>query len=135
MTWSTVVILLSSATFEIARRGSSAARVRWLGLTLVLGLVFLAWQAASWQALRAAGVLLPESPHAAFLYIFTALHGLHLAGGLVWLAAVGQSAAVTRRVHAPSAENALLDRLARCAQYWHFMAGLWVYLFLVLHLG
>ena len=135
MTWSTAALLLSSGTFEIARRRAGAALTRWLGLTLGLGLVFLAWQAASWQALRAAGVLLPESPHAAFLYIFTALHGLHLAGGLVWLAAVGRTAAVTRRAPAARAEAGLRDRLARCAQYWHFMGGLWVYLFAVLHLG
>jgi cytochrome c oxidase subunit 3 len=135
MTWSTAAILLSSVTIEIARRRAGGSVARWLGLTLALGLGFLAWQVMSWRALRAAGVLLPESPHAAFFYVFTALHGLHLAGGLVWLAAVGRTAAVTGRAPAASGEAALRDRLARCAQYWHFMAGLWIYLFVVLHLG
>jgi heme/copper-type cytochrome/quinol oxidase subunit 3 len=52
----------------------------------------------------------------------------------VWLAAVGRAAIVAGRT-SERADASLQDRMARCAQYWHFMAGLWVYLFAVLHLG
>jgi cytochrome c oxidase subunit 3 len=123
----TLVIVASSATLELAvlRHASPA---RWLVMTLALGLVFLGGQALAWRALHDAGVFLPQSPHAAFLYIFTALHGAHLAGGLIWLAVLAWA---SPRRHEP----AFRDRVARCAVYWHFLAGLWVYLFAVLHLG
>jgi cytochrome c oxidase subunit 3 len=122
----TVTILASSAAIEMAslHRGSTAAR--WLTATFALGMLFLAGQAAAWRALQAAGVFLPQSPHAAFLYVFTALHGAHLVGGLVWIT-------LLRRV-ARRRELEPRDGLERCVTYWHFMGGLWVYLFAVLHL-
>ena len=118
----TGVLVFSSVTLELARRLSGSAPTAWVAVTLGAGLVFLAGQAAAWRLLAVAGVFVASSPHAAFLYIFTALHGAHLIGGLLWLAILSLRGAPTR---AP---------LARCATYWHFMAGLWIYLFAVLHL-
>jgi cytochrome c oxidase subunit 3 len=128
---STAILVTSSATLELARLRLGSTATPWLAATLTLGLLFLAGQAAAWRALQLAGVFLPESPHAAFLYIFTALHGAHLAGGLIWLAVVWRCAARS----APAVGRPVVeDRLARCATYWHFMGGLWIYLFAVLHL-
>ena len=142
--WATsATLVVSSVTLETARLRLGSAAARWIALTLALGLVFLAGQAAAWRALHASGVLFPTSPHAAFLYVFTALHGAHLAGGLVWLATAWRTVGAAERSARASAGDgraavpgpALADRLARCATYWHFMGGLWIYLFAVLHLG
>jgi cytochrome c oxidase subunit 3 len=134
---STAILVASSAMLEMARLRLGTTATRWLGATLALGLLFLTGQAMAWRALQLAGVFLPQSPHAAFLYIFTALHGAHVAGGLIWLAVVWRGAVRSRSTGGRAARAAgplLDDRLARCATYWHFMGGLWVYLFAVLHL-
>jgi len=136
----TSILLLSSATLEVARLRVARARAArravvapWLLATLGLGVLFLAGQLAAWRALQTAGVFLPNSPHAAFLYIFMALHGVHLLGGLVWLGALsGGALSGGARV---GRNGELEDQVARCSTYWHFMAGLWVFLFAVLHLG
>jgi cytochrome c oxidase subunit 3 len=151
--WATTAILLaSSAALETARLRVGSTGARWIAAALVLGLLFLAGQAAAWRSLQAAGVFLPTSPHAAFLYVFTALHGAHLLGGLIWLAAVLPPMARWERARvrresppvgiaghrSPSGAagmELLADRVSRCATYWHFMSGLWVFLFAVLHLG
>ena len=66
--------------------------------------------------LRAAGVFLPTSPHGSFFYILTGVHGVHVLGGLVALAA-----ALKRR-----------HLTGLCAGYWHFMGGVWLYILFVL---
>jgi len=130
----TTLILVSSVTIELALRRSRAGASRWLAVTYLLGILFLAGQGVAWGALRDAGVLLPDSPHAAFLYIFTALHGVHLLGGLAWIAILWHASLGRRAPSSGVLAPTLEDRVARCATYWHFMAGLWVYLFAVLHL-
>jgi cytochrome c oxidase subunit 3 len=112
----TVVLLASSLTIERARRAGAAAR--WLLVTLLLGLVFLGGQLVVWSQLSAQGVYLSTNPHSSFFYLLTGLHGLHLAGGIAAL-----SYLVFR--HRPQ----LVDVTAI---YWHFMDGLWVYLFVLL---
>ena len=44
---------------------------------------FLAGQLMVWRQLAAAGYFLTANPANAFFYLITALHGLHLLGGLV----------------------------------------------------
>ena len=129
---STGILLASSAAIEIAKRRLNGRRwngyVRWLGLTLLLGLGFIATQLLGWRELKAQGVYLAANPHSAFFYLFTGVHGAHLLGGvlalffLLWRsrspripndAAVGASAGVV-------------------SLYWHAMDGLWAWLFVLL---
>jgi cytochrome c oxidase subunit III len=128
----TFVLLASSATLERARsRFASAADqpavvvVRWLVATLALGLLFIAGQVAAWRALVAQGLFLATSPSSSFFYVFTALHALHLLGGVAAMLYV-----IVRfgRPTGPSPAGAL----SAASLYWHFMDALWVYLLLVL---
>ena len=131
----TLVLLASSATIEVARRQHAAAELdsfrRWWGLTTGLGIVFLVGQVQAWRQLAAAGVFLASNPASSFFYLLTAAHGLHLLGGVVALAYVAfrawPAAAGSRITQGTAAELAGI--------YWHFMDGLWVFLFLLLHLG
>ena len=128
----TVLLMLSSATLESARSrlgqpdgrtiGGSAAV--WLHVTLGLGLLFIAGQLLAWRALARQGLFLSTAPSSAFFYIFTALHGLHLLGG------VGGLLYARRRVRmvGPAAG----ETLGAAALYWHFMMFLWVCLLLLL---
>jgi cytochrome c oxidase subunit III len=133
---STALIILSSFTFEIARRtlrsGNTSAYQRWLLLTVLLGLGFLATQLLAWRQLRLQGIYLSSNPHSAFFYVLTGAHGLHLLGGILgldflllrsWRKRIDESGAAKRQ--------AVVDAVAL---YWHFMLGLWLYLFLLLFL-
>jgi cytochrome c oxidase subunit III len=84
----------------------------------VFALLFVFTQLWGWQALLDARVKLVGNPAASFFYLLTALHGLHVIGGLVgW--------AVTLRT--PSHW-----RIALCARYWHFLLVVWLVLFAAL---
>ena len=124
----TGLLLASSMTLEAARGAASRGRVQatvlFLAATTGLGLLFVGGQFAGWRELAAQGVFVPTSPHSSFFYILTGLHALHVAGGLVFLVSVAWR--VTRRRQGAQ----MLVRLG--ATYWHFMGGLWVFLFLVL---
>lgn len=128
MLWvSTALLLLSSGALELARRSLKTARVgllyRWLWVAALLGGAFLVSQLEAWRSLRRAGLYLPTHPHSSFFYLMTGAHGLHVLGGLVVLAYVIFQAArgvYTRRLH---------RSVGLCAVYWHFLGGLWLYLF------
>ncbi len=134
---STGVIFLSSLAFEVARRTLKAGRTnifrRWLLLTVMLGLGFLATQLMAWRELSAAGVYLSTNPHSAFFYVMTAAHGLHLLGGILALDYLLLRSWRTRGGEANGARKRLAVVNA-AALYWHFMFGVWIYLFLLLFL-
>jgi len=112
--FNTAVLLASSVTIEQARRRAGAAAT-WLGVTALLGAVFLAGQSIAWMQLRAAGVFLASNPSSSFFYLLTGAHGLHLLGGvmaLFYVALRGGRAAI-----------------AATTLYWHFMDGLWLLVF------
>ena len=127
---STIVILASSVTMEISRR-ALRRRVEnqfrlWIGITTALGLVFLFLQLIAWSELKAAGFYVNKNLHSGYSYLFTGLHGVHLIGGLAALAFVtwrnqAKWTTVRRRVAVDAT-----------ALYWHFLDGLWVFLFLIL---
>lgn len=127
---STGLLLMSSVALESARAAlERRPERRAVGLVLaswLLGAAFLVAQLAAWRELVGQGVYVPTSPHSSFFYILTGLHGLHLVGGLAVLC----WCAVRLARGADGYEARRLTRLT--ATYWHFLAGLWVFLYLVL---
>lgn len=122
----TAILVASSLAWEKARRaalksaGETARRMTLVGAAL--GLVFLVGQLLLWQQYRAAGYYLAVNPSISFFYLLTAVHGLHLAGGLVACArAVGQS-------FSGADEARALRNIGLCAVYWHFLLLVWVLL-------
>ncbi|HEX8493197.1 MAG TPA: cytochrome c oxidase subunit 3 [Pyrinomonadaceae bacterium] len=137
MLWvSTAVILLSSVTISIARRAlkrkDHAAYKRWLLLTVVLGLSFLATQLLAWRQLVAQQVYVATNPHSSFFYLLTAVHGVHLLGGIFGLDYL--LLRTWRKTSDAKSEAKREAAAGAVALYWHFMDGLWVYLFLLLFL-
>ena len=130
---STVLILLSSGTLEIARRklraGFPRQYSRLLLITTILGFGFLGTQFLAWRQLVQQGVYVASNPHSSFFYLLTAAHGVHLIGGLL---------AMLYLVVRSSRGDTELLRVKREASadaatlYWHFMDGLWIYIFLLL---
>jgi cytochrome c oxidase subunit 3 len=123
----TAVLLASSGTLEVARRRlrrGVPGGTGWLSATLALGVLFVAGQLAVWRNLAAQGVFLATGPSSAFFYVLTAAHGAHLLGGMTALAYLQYR--VRRATAAP------LGAVAAVTTYWHFMDGLWLYLFFLL---
>jgi cytochrome c oxidase subunit 3 len=140
----TAVLLISSITLEAGRRQLARAAKRpersgdaeldvpagglsWLYLTLALGITFLAGQCLAWLDLASQGLFLATNPSSSFFYVFTAMHALHLLGGL------GGLIYVLRRV-SHGVDSGSLGALGAAALYWHFMGILWLYLLGVLAL-
>jgi len=130
--FNTLVLLASSASIEVARRkhseGETGAFRNWWALTTGLGIVFLVGQLVAWRQLAAGGVFLATNPASSFFYLLTAAHGLHLLGGIVALLYVPFRAWHRSRITQSTAAELT-------SIYWHFMDGLWVFLFLLLNLG
>ena len=133
---STSLILVSSLTFEIARRALKRRNIdtynRWLFVTAILGLCFLAAQFMAWRQLVARGIYLVSNPHSSFFFVLTGAHGVHLLGGILALNYLMFRAWRRNGGAWPQdKKEAVTDAVAI---YWHFMDGLWVYLFLLLFL-
>ena len=133
---STILILASSVTLELARRKLKASLTRaytqWVVITVVLGLAFLGSQLFAWRQLKAWGLYVSTSPHSSFFYLLTGAHAVHLAGGLLGLTFLWlRSRRITSEAAVLSKRQASADAVAI---YWHFMDALWIYLFLLLFL-
>jgi cytochrome c oxidase subunit 3 len=142
--WNSLVLLASSGTLELARRRiggpfdrlgradalsaeSLRGRLFWLRVTLAMGFVFLIGQYLAWRGLSAQGVYLATSPSSSFFYVLTAVHALHLIGGL---AAMLYAIDCLRIDDGPRP----ISVLSAVSLYWHFMAVLWLYLLVILSL-
>jgi cytochrome c oxidase subunit III len=123
----TGVLMLSSAALQWARGAAdrrNLAGVK-MGLLAAAGaaLLFLAGQVFAWRQLTATGYALTVNPASSFFYLITALHGIHLVGGLVAMAGVGIR---TWRGADPGRLRLSLDL---CSMYWDFLLLMWLVLF------
>lgn len=130
--FNTVVLLASSATLELARKRLSISdgggfQRMWM-TTTVLGIVFVIGQAIAWWQLFVAGVYGSSSLAAAFFYVFTVAHAVHLFGGICALLYVG-----LRKFRRAEITKVAAAEVA--SYYWHFMDALWVFLLALLYLG
>ena len=73
--------------------------------------------------MRSEGLYLATNPNSSFFYLLTAIHALHVLGGLVGLTYV------LSKLHRVVLRRSTLDSFA---YYWHFMGILWVYLLVLL---
>ena len=138
----TLILIGSSVTLQLSRqrfaeipqaaqRASasvkvlSASGIYWLYLTAALGLIFVLGQILAWRNLAVQGLFLATNPSSSFFYLFTALHAVHLLGGM------GGLFYVLRKLirDGGAAET---SGLSAFSIYWHFMDLLWVYLLLLL---
>ena len=128
----TAVLLASSGTLEMARRKLQLHSLRgfkqlWV-LTLILGIVFVIGQVIAWRQLAAQGVYMTSRLASSFFYVFTAVHAVHLVGGICALLYVRLRRFETARIRRHVAAEV-------ASYYWHFMDGLWVFVFALLYFG
>ena len=131
---STAIILISSVTYQVAKNAFFEEKYdtsrKLLIATTVLGAAFISSQLLVWLALVNRGFYLRGNPYAGFFYILTAVHAVHVVGGIIALGTI-----LLRTWHGTSSMPELIYRrnLARSVGwYWHFMGGLWIVLFVLL---
>lgn len=127
----TLVLVLASAALHVAVRAARERRREITRLALVAAglatVVFLGGQLTAWRELSAGGYYLDVNPANGFFYLLTAVHGLHIIGGLV---------ALGRTTLGAWDEEVAPERLRLgvelCAMYWHFLLFVWFGVFVLL---
>lgn len=136
----TAVLLVSSVTAEVARRGMfrevdvmdewigfghpiSRRATLWLGATLTGGMLFLCGQWIAWKQLAAQHVFLHTNPSSHYFYLITATHAAHLFLGV---AALIWALTMLKRSHSLESKQVWVDS---AVWYWHVMGILWLFLF------
>jgi len=126
----TAVLILAGVAMQWTRSAAQWGQIDNVRLGLIaagiLTFSFLAGQLWAWQQLNASGYFVRNDPATAFFYLLTALHGLHLLGGMwVW----GRTTAkVLRGVEVAKVRLSV----ELCAVYWHYLLLVWLVLFAVL---
>jgi heme/copper-type cytochrome/quinol oxidase subunit 3 len=128
----TFLLLTSSMTIVMAHAAvqdnNYKSVANYLGLTVLLGLGFLAMKAFEYSIEIHHGFLPSSGIFWSFYYGMTGLHALHVLAGIIvnlvlWISAV-------RRTLAPNGHRVELAGL-----YWHFVDIVWIFLFPLLYLA
>lgn len=131
---STALMILSSIVYHFGKkavdRNDQPSARKWFVATTVLGAAFISSQILAWFALSAKGLYMEGNPYAGFFYLFTAVHAVHVMGGIIALGTI------LLRNLAPTEHLAEILKRQTLAQvvgwYWHFMGVLWIALFVLL---
>ena len=126
----TAILILASIAYHWTRnaavRGEQDKLKPGLVASGTLTILFLLGQLVAWQQLNAAGYALDSNVANAFFYLLTAVHGLHMLGGLwVW-------ARSTMKVWSGADADSVRLSIELCTVYWHFLLLVWIVLFGVL---
>jgi cytochrome c oxidase subunit III len=124
----TAALVASSATMHRAVRfadqGARRPAITWLGITSVLGALFLSNQVTEYAQ---ASFQVDDHAYGSIFYLMTGFHGLHVVGGLAFMAAV--AVAIVGRSRAPVGSTVEV-----CGYYWHFVDAVWVAMFATIYL-
>ncbi|MCZ6641439.1 MAG: cytochrome c oxidase subunit 3 [Gammaproteobacteria bacterium] len=126
----TGVLFLASIALQWTRQATFRENLTQIKLGLLAGMAltaaFLGGQLWVWQQLMADGYYAVGNPANAFFYLITAIHCVHIAGGLfVW------TRTATRVWRGAEAYQIRLS-VELCTVYWHFLLLVWLGVFWVL---
>ncbi|WP_018259919.1 cytochrome c oxidase subunit 3 [Methylobacterium sp. WSM2598] len=105
------------------RRGDSDGAQVALRVAAVAGVMFLGGQGLAWRLLWEAGLGRTADAAGSFFYLITALHGLHLAGGI---AALGL---ITLAAQRAGSRARVSGRIDLCILYWDALLAIWLVVF------
>lgn len=131
---STLIIILSSISYIISERATTAndqpRAKNWMILTTVLGAFFISSQILAWIELTRRGLYMAGNPYAGFFYILTAVHAVHVVGGIAALSSI-----LLKSWYPTRSETDVMRRISLAkvvGWYWHFMGLLWLVLLFML---
>ena len=129
----TVLLVLSSLAMQWALFAARRHEIDgvWIGLLAsgFFAIAFLGGQIMAWRQLNSLAAFNITNPAIGFFFLITALHGLHLLGGLV---ALGRTTSKVWRGF-DIAQVRLSVEL--CTTYWHYLLVVWLVLFARLFSG
>ncbi|WP_299987472.1 cytochrome c oxidase subunit 3 [uncultured Ruegeria sp.] len=130
----TLILLTSSLTVGLAMLALKynlprARVVFWFGVTLALGLSFLALEIRDFMNMAEQGGVPQRSGFLSAFYGLVPLHGLHVASGCLWLIVLG----IQLRVFGLT--DLLLSRMVRLALFWHFLDLIWIGIITIVYFG
>lgn len=130
----TVIIVLSSVFLQVAFYAAKRNNMKLLKPAIVLanvmGVAFVVGQLMAWDDLMKVGLFFSGGNVAiSFMYVITAVHALHLVAGVFYLLYI-LIASFRSKVHSRNMLN-----MEMCTTFWHFLGGLWIYLYVFLLLN
>lgn len=138
MFWITSALILASSVtmhwaYLSAKRDNKEMTKVAMVITVVLGFGFLIGQWLGWNELVANGIYLvgreSSGVSGSFMYVISGLHGVHVISGVIFLLVVLVNV-FRLKIHSKK-----LSQIEMCTTYWHFLDGLWLYLFVFLLLN
>jgi len=129
----TAILLLSSITFGFgmlaAHKGKSTALLAWLGVTFVLGAVFIALEIHELSLLIAQGYGPERSAFLSAFFTLVGTQGLHVTVGLIWMTILAVQVIGNKKVTQRD-----LTRLTCLSLFWHFLDIVWICVFTFVYL-
>jgi cytochrome c oxidase subunit 3 len=124
----TVILILTSIVFHrtkiLVEKNEFEKTKNSLLVVGFLSFAFITGQLLVWQHFVNLGQYASSNPANAFFYVLTALHGLHILGGLFFWAKV------TRQLFKNNYNvKKIKQNVELCAIYWHFLLIVWFVLF------
>jgi cytochrome c oxidase subunit 3 len=131
--WNTAVLLTSSVTVHMAHTALKNANHKlfniWLGVTVLLGLFFVALQIAEYSHAYEVGLTLETGAYGTTFFMLTGFHGAHVTIGtfmllVMWL----------RSVMKGHFTHDDCFGFESASWYWHFVDVVWVGLFIFVYI-
>lgn len=124
-------IALQSAIVAAKKQNLYATLVS-ISIAVIFSIQFILAQLWVWKGLAELGYFVASNPANSYFYLFTAVHGLHLLGGIPVLAAVIFRVARLHLPHSSTTWPDVCSSLRLCSTYWHYLFGVWLVLFALL---
>jgi cytochrome c oxidase subunit 3 len=121
------VLITSSLTMlgavDASKAGDKARTMRWMGITMVLGVIFAILHIREWAGLIGEGVRLFQNPwgsplFGASFFGITGLHLLHVISGVIAIGVVARGF---------SRGSLTAGHVESTALYWHFVDIVWMF--------
>ena len=130
--WNTIILLSSSVTVHIAHLGLLNGDKKkfnlWLGLTVLLGIIFVCLQIAEYyEAYVHFGLTLNSGIYGSTFFMLTGFHGFHVTMGATMLLVIMIRAA---KGHFTPENHFAFEAVA---WYWHFVDVVWIGLFIFVY--
>ena len=129
----TLLLLTSSLTTGLAvlamkYDGTRRPVLAWMGLTLALGVAFLALELHDFATMFAQGAYPTRSGFLSAFFALVPLHGLHVLAGSVWMLVMAA------QILAYGFDARVRINLLRLSLFWHFLDVIWIAILSVVYL-
>jgi len=130
----TETLLLLTSSFSMgmsllaAKNKAKNHVLLWLGVTFVLGAMFLGLELHEFSKLVAEGNSWRRSGFLSAFFTLVATHGAHITSGLIWMAVMAV------RIWQKGLNQTSLKRLSMLGLFWHFLDIIWIFIFTIVYL-